>query len=113
MNSAPDEAPASKSESAVAEPPAKAERATRPAPPKLEELPRFKVLLHNDDVNSFEDVIRAIVTLTTHDVRSAKRLTLEAHTSGIALVVVTHKERAELYEDQFRSLKLVVTIEPD
>ena len=113
LNTATDEPLPNKSESAVAEPPARAERASKPAPAKVDQLPLFKVLLHNDDVNDMEDVVRALVTLTPHDIQTAKRLTLEAHMSGIALVLVTHKERAELYEDQFRSMLLTVTIEPD
>jgi ATP-dependent Clp protease adaptor protein ClpS len=32
--------------------------------------------------------------------------------SGVALVLVTHKERAELYVEQFASKRLTVTIEP-
>jgi ATP-dependent Clp protease adaptor protein ClpS len=38
---------------------------------------------------------------------------LEAHETGVALLLVTHKERAELYKDQFASKGLTVTIEPD
>ena len=37
---------------------------------------------------------------------------LEAHKSGVALLLVTHKERAELYLDQFQSMGLSVSIEP-
>ncbi|MFZ4572972.1 MAG: ATP-dependent Clp protease adaptor ClpS [Phycisphaerales bacterium] len=99
-------------QAAVAEPPAREERKAAASPPKVEQLPPFKVLLHNDDVNTFDHVIRAIVMLTPHDARRARQLTLEAHDTGLALLVVTHKERAELYAEQFRSLKLVVTVEP-
>ena len=31
---------------------------------------------------------------------------------ALALVTVTHKERAELYQEQFQSKSLTVTIEP-
>jgi ATP-dependent Clp protease adapter protein ClpS len=37
----------------------------------------------------------------------------EADKTGVALILVTHKERAELYKDQFESKGLTVTIEPD
>ncbi|MBI4716471.1 MAG: ATP-dependent Clp protease adaptor ClpS [Planctomycetes bacterium] len=85
-----------------------------PAPPrrKPKQLPPFKVLLHNDDVNSFEHVIRAILQLTTLEPKAAVLRTLEAHETGVALLLVTHKERAELYVEQFASLSLTVTIEP-
>ncbi|HEY3244758.1 MAG TPA: ATP-dependent Clp protease adaptor ClpS [Phycisphaerae bacterium] len=78
-------------------------------PPKP--LPPFKVLLHNDDVNEIEHVIRSIVKLTPLNSEDAVLKTLEAHHSGVALLLVTHKERAELYVDQFASLSLTVTIE--
>jgi ATP-dependent Clp protease adapter protein ClpS len=39
--------------------------------------------------------------------------TLEAHESGLALLLVTHKERAELYVDQFGTFSITLTIEPD
>jgi ATP-dependent Clp protease adaptor protein ClpS len=84
-----------------------------PTRPKPRQLPPYKVLLHNDDVNSFEHVILAIVELTPLTTESAFEKTLIAHHQGVALLLVTHKERAELYQEQFTSLKLTVTIEPD
>jgi len=87
----------------------------RPAAPQRRprNLPPFKVLLHNDDVNTFEHVIVAIVKLTTLEPQQAILKTLEAHEAGIALLLVTHKERAELYVEQFATFTLTVTIEPD
>ena len=87
----------------------------KPAPtqttPKM--LPPYKVLLHNDDVNEMEHVVQTIVALTTLNVDAAVQRTLEAHDTGLALLLVTHKERAELYQEQFQSASLTVTIEPD
>jgi ATP-dependent Clp protease adapter protein ClpS len=37
---------------------------------------------------------------------------MEAHKKGLALVVSTHREHAELLAEQFTSLRLNVTIEP-
>ena len=87
----------------------------KPAPPsrKPKNLPPFKVLLHNDDKNSFENVILAILKITTLDARQAVVKTLEAHETGVSLLLVTHKERAELYVEQFATFTLTVTIEPD
>ena len=87
----------------------------KPVVPKRrpKQLPPYKVLLHNDEVNTFESVIGAILKLTTLQPREAVLRTLEAHETGVALLLVTHKERAELYQDQFTSLKITVTIEPD
>jgi len=87
----------------------------KPAVPKRrpKQLPPFKVLLHNDEVNTFESVIAAILKLTTLQPREAVLRTLEAHETGVALLLVTHKERAELYHDQFTTFKITVSIEPD
>jgi ATP-dependent Clp protease adaptor protein ClpS len=79
---------------------------TRPLPP-------WKVLLHNDDVNSFEHVILSILRLTPLKELEAIERTIEAHESGVALLLVTNHERAELYVEQFASCSLTVTCEPD
>jgi ATP-dependent Clp protease adaptor protein ClpS len=76
-------------------------------------LPPFRVLLHNDDVNPFDHVILTICKLTPLSREEAIQRTWEAHTSGVALLLVTHKERAELIQEQFASCNLTVTIEPD
>jgi ATP-dependent Clp protease adaptor protein ClpS len=88
--------------------------ATRPAPskPRLDKLPPYRVLLHNDDVNDITFVVTTLVELTPLNRDRAVEVMLEAHKTGVALVLVTHRERAELYQDQFQSKKLVVTIEP-
>jgi ATP-dependent Clp protease adaptor protein ClpS len=92
--------------------------ATKTAPKKApdkkppEPLPPWKVLLHNDDVNEMEFVVTTIVALTPLNVEDAVKRTVEAHKTGVALLLTTHKERAELYKDQFKSKGLTVTIEP-
>lgn len=95
---------------AVAEPPAKTK--TRPTEPKSDKLPPYSVLLHNDDVNDMLYVVRTVIEITPLDKERALEVTFEAHLSGVALVLVTHKERAELYQDQFQSKGLTATIEP-
>lgn len=76
-------------------------------------LPMYRVILHNDDVNTFDHVIQTIIELTPLDADAAVSRTLEAHETGSSLLLVTHKERAELYVEQFASKRLVVTTEPD
>lgn len=86
----------------------------KPAPPKRKpkKLPPYKVLLHNDDVNTFEHVIKSIRRLTRLTTQEATLRVLQAHESGVALLLVTHRERAELYTEQFASLSLTVSTEP-
>jgi len=113
-NAEPEPAPPAREEAPT--PPASTESATatatRPAPPRVEQLPPWKVLLHNDDVNDMPFVVSTIVELTPLNKERAVQATLEAHASGLTLLLVTHKERAELYRDQFQSKQLTVTIEP-
>lgn len=113
-NAEPEPAPPAREEAPT--PPASTESATatatRPAPPRVEQLPPWKVLLHNDDVNDVQFVVRSIVELTPLKLERAVQATIEAHTSGVSLLVTTHKELAELYRDQFTSKGLTVTIEP-
>lgn len=88
---------------------------TRPAPTKRppKPLPQWRVLLHNDDVNTFEHVINSIVMLTPLNEQDAEICAQEADRTGLSLVLITHRERAELYKDQFESRSLTVTIEPE
>jgi ATP-dependent Clp protease adaptor protein ClpS len=103
----PSVAPASPESVATLPPP-------KPTPtrPILDQLPPFRVLLHNDPINDLGFVIDSIVELTPLDKVRATEVSLEADKSGVALLLVTHQERAELYRDQFTSKKLTVTIEP-
>ena len=90
----------------------KRKRAVKPKGKPPQPLPPWKVLLHNDDKNEMLFVVRTVVELTPLNEQDAKTRTLEAHETGVALLLVTHQERAELYKDQFESKGLVVTIEP-
>lgn len=80
---------------------------------RTRKLPPYKVVLHNDDVNDFGHVIRTILKLTPLEEEEAVLKTLEAHETGHAVLLVTSKERAELYVEQFATFSLTVTCEPD
>jgi ATP-dependent Clp protease adaptor protein ClpS len=86
---------------------------TTPARPRLDRMPPWKVLLHNDDVNEMGFVIETIVELTALDPHAALIKMVEAHKTGVALLLTAHREYAELLEEQFASKGLTVTIEPD
>lgn len=91
----------------------KAGRQPATSPPKTEQLPPYRVLLHNDDRNSMDYVTRTVFQLTPLNWPNARSRMQEAHEKGTALLVMTHKERAELYQQQFTSKGLTVTIEPE
>lgn len=92
---------------AVAEPQRKEK--TKPRPPQP--LPPWKVLLHNDDKNDMLYVVRTVMELTTLNEHAATVRTIEAHKTGVSLLLTTHRERAELYKEQFEAKGLTVTIE--
>jgi ATP-dependent Clp protease adaptor protein ClpS len=98
------------SSTATAKPKEKVRKAPKKKPPQM--LPPWKVLLHNDDKNDLREVVDTIVELTPLNAQDAKLRTEEAHKTGVSLLLITHKERAELYKDQFESKGLTVTIEP-
>jgi ATP-dependent Clp protease adaptor protein ClpS len=81
--------------------------------PKTQIPPPYKVILHNDDVNEMGYVVETIVNLTPLKAEEAIEKMLEAHRTGTTVLLVCHRERAELYEEQFHSCRLMVTIEPD
>jgi ATP-dependent Clp protease adaptor protein ClpS len=81
--------------------------------------PRWKVILHNDDITTFEFVIELLISLFKKNHKEAVRLTHEVHNSGAAVVTVTTLEHGELYVEQVRSLArprgfpLTATLEPE
>ncbi len=77
-------------------------------------LPRYRVLLHNDDVNSMDFVVQALLnTVQRLSVDDAIKIMLDAHLNGKALVVVCPKETAEFYRGKLEGYGLTSTIEPE
>jgi len=85
---------------------------TRPSKPRLDRLPPYRVLLHNDDVNDVGYVVDTILELTTLTPQMALIRMLEAHHTGQALLLTTHREYAELLCERFDSKQLTVSMEP-
>jgi len=76
-------------------------------------MPRYKVLLHNDDVNSMDHVLKALRKVFNFEEQECVRLMIEAHNNGLALCTIEPLEQAEHHRDQLMSLSLVATIEPE
>jgi len=76
--------------------------------------PRYRVLLHNDPVNSMEYVVtslrQVVPSLSEQD---AMAVMLEAHNSGVGLVIVCDIEPAEFYCESLKAKGLTSTIEPE
>lgn len=76
-------------------------------------IPRFKVLLHNDDVNSMDHVTESLMRVFSLGRSWAKSIMLEAHRNGVAVCAVEPLEQAELHRDRLKSYSLTATIEQD
>jgi len=87
-------------------------RRPKPGPPKADQLPPYNIILHDDDIHDMGEVVESIVMVTPVPARTAAKVMLAAHFHGRAIVMTTHKERAELYRDRLRSRTLIATIEP-
>ncbi len=76
--------------------------------------PRYKVLLHNDPVNSMEYVVvtlqQVVPQLSEQD---AMAVMLETHNTGVGLVIVCDIEPAEFYCETLKGKGLTSTIEPE
>jgi ATP-dependent Clp protease adaptor protein ClpS len=76
-------------------------------------LPPYRVVLHNDDHNSMEHVVRSLLrcvqSLSNED---AEAIMWTAHNHGQATVIECPKEAAEHYRDCLESTGLTATIEP-
>ena len=76
--------------------------------------PNYKVMLHNDNYNRREYVVRVLLKVV-EEVRSAEdaaKVMQEAHETGVALVVATAQDKAEEYVEGLRLNGLVSTMEP-
>ncbi|MCC7107288.1 MAG: ATP-dependent Clp protease adaptor ClpS [Chloroflexi bacterium] len=77
-----------------------------------EALRPYAVVLHNDDVNSMDHVVRSLCrSVATLNITRAVKIMLEAHNTGKAIVTVCPLELAELYRDRLESCGLTATIE--
>ena len=76
--------------------------------------PRYRVLLHNDPVNTMEYVVatlrQVVPSLSEQD---AIAVMLETHNTGVGLVIVCDIEPAEFYCETLKAKGLTSTIEPE
>ncbi len=76
-------------------------------------IPLYKVLLHNDDVNEMDHVVKALMHVFGFEQEVAEKIMWEAHDTGVALCSIEPLEQAELHRDQLLSFSLIATIEPE
>ncbi len=76
--------------------------------------PLYRVLLHNDPVNTMEYVVITLQNVVPQlSEQDAISVMLEAHNTGIGLVIVCDLEPAEFYSEMLNSKGLVSTIEQE
>ena len=82
-----------------------------PVPARRRTPARYRViLLHNADGLMF--VVHTVMELTRFCREEATHKMWEAYHCGRSLLLVTHRERAELYVEQFAYKGMTVTTEP-
>jgi len=87
---------------------------SHPARPdkKKPPIPPYKVILLSSAVHDLMFVVRTVMELTRFCRAEATHKMWEDYHCGRSQLLVTHKERAELYMEQFAYKGLTVTIEP-
>ncbi len=74
-------------------------------------FPPATVVLHNDEVNEMDHVVRALrASVGELSAEDAGAIMLAAHLHGQADVVTCPLERAELYQQRLESYRLTATI---
>ncbi len=76
-------------------------------------LPPWKVLLHNDEVHDMLYVVESLLKSVPLTVDEALQIMLEAHETGVGLIIVCPQETAEYYQDRILTFGLRCTIEPE
>jgi len=75
-------------------------------------MPPYRVVLRRDAGQQLMGVVRAVMEVTHLCREEATHKMWESYHRGKAQLLVTHRERAELYIDQFAHWGVTVTIEP-
>ncbi len=57
--------------------------------------PKYRILIHNDDVTPYDFVITVLVSVFKLSREIAEHITVTAHFTGVALVMVRPKREAE------------------
>ena len=70
-----------------------------------------QVVLFNDNVNTFEHVIRCLVSVFGHGEQLAAKIAYEAHNRGRAIAEVEPREQAEKHAAALRAGGLRATVE--
>jgi ATP-dependent Clp protease adaptor protein ClpS len=76
---------------------------------QLEDM--FQVVIFNDDVNTMEHVVKALMQVFAHPEALAVKIMLEAHHRGKAIAEVEGETLAKTHRDQLQSYGLIAVVE--
>lgn len=77
----------------------------------LDEEDPWAVIVWNDDVNTFDHVIKALIDILNHSRPRAEQLALRVHNTGKAVVAVRPKEEAVAVARRFQDRHIWATVE--
>lgn len=77
------------------------------------ELPKYRVVLHNDQYHTFDEIENALMEVVGLDADAAIDVAIETHLFGKRTVKVAHLEFAELVAERLQARGLAVTVEPE
>jgi len=85
---------------------------SRPSqPPAPSSLPRYRVVLLACATPDMMFIVRTIMELTRFGQAEARHKMWESHHYGRSVLLTTHRERAELYAEQFGEKGLAISLE--
>jgi ATP-dependent Clp protease adaptor protein ClpS len=70
----------------------------------------YNVIVHDDDVTTFETVIKALMTIFNYDAGTSEKLAWKVHTEGRAVVALLPKDEAENSVSKLHSYKIQASI---
>jgi len=71
----------------------------------------WAVIVWNDDVNTFQHVIKALIEILQHTLERAESLTSQVHTAGKAMVALRPKDEALAAVHAFHRRGIQATLE--
>ena len=76
---------------------------TAPAEPIRKPAPQYHVILHNDDLHTYDYVVKMLMQLFGKSEPQAFHHACEVDATGVTIVETTTLERAELKRDQIKA----------
>lgn len=81
----------------------KGKRTTKAQKPRPRRVPPYNVIIDNDDYHSIEFVVMVLCKALGYAIERSYQLTMQAHTTGRAIVWTGSREVAELKAEQIRT----------